>query len=191
MREPTPSGERRRRLPGRLLRFGERAFAVVGLVMVVYHMGFDLSQVVSGSMAPTLRGTSTRDGDWVLTERITYRLRRPRRWELVAFRNDEGTQVMKRVVGLPGETISLKGRRIAVDGAVAPRPDPLDGVEYWAFGNLYGGRSAECGRGYYTLGDDSRDSQDSRFEGPLPPDRIAGRPWLILWPPEHIGFLNP
>ncbi len=185
----SPAG--RRRLLRRPLRLGEHVFAGIGLVLVLYHCGFDLSRMVSGSMSPTLQGTGRDDGDWVLSEKLSYRLRDPHRWELVEFTNTDGVQVMKRVVGLPGEAVSLKERQVAVNGAVAPRPASLREVEYWTYGNLYGGRSVECGGGYYVLGDDSKDSQDSRYEGPVSPDHIIGRPWLIVWPPSRIGFVNP
>ena len=50
---------------------------------------------------------------------------------------------------------------------------------------------AECGDGYFVLGDDTRDSQDSRFEGPVERRRIVGRVWLRIWPPRRIGWVNP
>ncbi len=186
--DPAP---RRRPLIRRLLRLGEHVLAAIGLVMVVYHCGFDLSRMVSGSMSPTLRASGPDDGDWVLSEKVSYHLRHPRRWELIEFTNVDGLQVMKRVVGLPGETVSLTDKQVAIDGEPAPKPASLKEQEYWTYGNLSRGRSVECGEGYYVLGDDTKDSQDSRYDGPIPPGRIMGRPWLIVWPPSRIGFVNP
>ena len=191
MRRPKSSDRGAERLGRRLFRIGEHAFAVIGLVLVIYHLGFDLSRMVSGSMSPTLRAEGPDDGDWVLSEKVSYRLRSPGRWELVEFVNTDGEQVMKRVVGLPGETVSLKERRVAVNGALAPYPGSLEGVPYCPYGNLQGGRATECGWGYYVLGDYTKDSNDSRYEGPVPPGRIIARPWLRVWPPGRIGFVNP
>ena len=191
MKQRTTSDSRARRLARRFFRIGEHTFAVIGLLLIIYHFGFDLSRMVSGSMSPTLRAEGPDDGDWVLSEKVSYRLRSPGRWELVEFVSADGEQVMKRVVGLPGETVSLKEQRVAVDGALAPYPGSLGGVTYWPYGNLQGGRAAECGRGYYVLGDDTKDSQDSRSDGPVPADRIIARPWLRVWPPGRIGFVNP
>ena len=42
----------------------------------------------------------------------------------------------------------------------------------------------------YVLGDDSKDSADSRYDGPVPPDIVRGRVWLIVWPPERISFVR-
>src|SRR5436853_6288954 len=91
----------------RILRSLARSLAIVGAGALVYHSLFHVSVVISDSMAPTLRGNSA-SGDYVLTERVTYRLRAPRRWEVVMFPEPElQVQVMKRVVGLPGETVAL------------------------------------------------------------------------------------
>src|SRR5256885_11163661 len=99
---PTAAEVRRR-----ILRSLERALALVGAAALVYHTLFHISIVISNSMAPTLRGNAN-EGDYVLTEKITYRLRSPRRWEVIMFPEPElQVQVMKRVVAMPGETVTL------------------------------------------------------------------------------------
>jgi len=177
----------------RVLRSLERALAIVGAVALVYHSLFHISVVISDSMAPTLRGNS-KEGDYVLTERITYRVRAPRRWEVIMFPEpDLQVQVMKRVVGLPGETVALnqQTQMFAINGAAVERPKALTAIKYFEYGSLAKGQSATAGDGYYVLGDYSADSQDSRWIGPVMPDRIQGRPWLVVWPPSHIRFVNP
>src|SRR4051812_14518933 len=77
-------------------------FALIGVALVLYHLLFSVARMTSPSMAPALQGNAI-SGDWVLTEKITYWFRNPRRWEVVQFHNDEGLLVMKRVGGLPGE----------------------------------------------------------------------------------------
>lgn len=175
----------------RILRYIERCFALIGLMFVVYALGFDLTTIVTGSMAPTLEGTSITNGDKVLTEKISYRFRQPRRWEIVTFHNDEGLQIMKRVVGLPGETIALKDKQIFVNDVALTRPSSLDFLRYLPYGNLAGGLSVRCHKGYYVLGDDTQDSYDSRFVGPIQRVQILGRAWLIVWPPSRIRFVTP
>ena len=173
------------------LRKAEHVFAAIGLAFVVYSVGFDISVVTSGSMAPTLQGSSFEDGDVVLTEKLSYWFRNPGRWEVVTLRNSEGIQVMKRVAGLPGENISLAHGQVCINGSAKPRPPSLGHLNYYAFGDLHRGKRASCGVGYFVLGDDSKDSQDSRFEGPIDGKQIRGRAWLILWPPSRVGFVNP
>jgi signal peptidase I len=145
----------------------------------------------SSSMAPTLKGTSVTNGDWVITEKLSYWFREPRRWEVVTFTNDQGTQVMKRVAGLPGEYVSQSESRqpIEIDGHPVEMPSSVD-LKFLRFGNLCRDIPVECGEGYYLLGDDSRDSEDSRFTGPIARSQITGRSWLIVWPLSRFGWVS-
>lgn len=146
--------------------------------------------MTTNSMAPTLRGTSYDNGDRILIEKITGRWRVPKRWEIISFYQNDGTLVLKRVVGLPGESVAIKNNRIYVNDQELPRPAQLRSITYLAFGNLHQGRSVACGNGFYVLGDDSRDSNDSRYEGPVPTGAVRGRAWLILWPGNRCGFIR-
>jgi signal peptidase I len=175
-----------------LVRQAERILAAFGLAALVYWTCFDYSCIVSESMAPTLLGTGFRHGDRVLTERVSYWFRQPRRWEVVAIRKDDGSQIMKRVVGLPGEKMQmLRGGRILINGEEIAPPRELNFLSYFPFGNLTAGQAEDCGSGFYVLGDFSRDSDDSRYNGPVPSEQILGRAWLILWPTERRNFVNP
>jgi signal peptidase I len=175
-----------------LLRQAGRVLAVVGLAALVYWTCFDYSCIVSESMKPTLRGTDGLDGDRVLTERVTYWFRQPRRWEVVTIRGADGGEIMKRVVGLPGEKVQmLIGGKILINGREVERPPALEFLHYLAVGNIQGRQTVDCGRGFYVLGDNSLDSDDSRFNGPVPRQAIVGRAWLIVWPGSHRGWVNP
>lgn len=190
MSEPGISTRRRWRKTRWLLRQAEHALALIGLGTLVYFACFDLSRIVSNSMAPTLRGENWQTGDLVLTERVSYWLRQPRRWEVITFRTPEGVQVMKRVVGLPGEHVQMhSGGQIVIDGEPIEVPAELDFLHYFPFGNLVVDHTADCKEGYYVLGDFSRDSDDSRFNGPVWPEQLVGRAWLIVAPGEHRGFV--
>jgi signal peptidase I len=181
----------RRRWLRWILRYVEHTLALVGLGTLVYCACFDLSRITSGSMGPTLRGEDFRSGDLVLTERVSYWLRKPRRWEVVSFRTDEGVPVMKRVVGMPDEVVQMRrDGQIVINGHLCPRPAQLDFLSYFPYGNLVVNNMVDCLQGYYLLGDHSRDSDDSRFTGPVPRERITGRAWLILAPAAHRGFVK-
>lgn len=182
---------KRPRLIRRLFRWIRDCLAVVGLLAIIYVTCFDLSVVVSGSMSPTLRGEGEPGSDWLLCEKVSYRFRNPRRWEIIWMETSDRLKVAKRVVGLPGERVSLRDRQVLIDGQPATVPSGLGFLRYYPFGSLHRGQEAACGDGYFCLGDDSGDSQDSRFEGPVSRNRIHGRAWLIVWPPGRIGFVNP
>ena len=172
-------------------RWTVRGLAFFGAVVGLYWLTLDLSVIVSPSMSPTLQGTCIDDGDRVLTEKISYRFRSPRRWEVVTFLNSAGEKRMKRVVGLPGESVHMPHRNdLLIDGRQVEPPFAAADHEYLRYGNLTDGKPVPCGDGYYVLGDDLKDSDDSRFNGPVPLKRILGRAWLIVGPYRRLGFVH-
>src|SRR5262245_38096902 len=172
------------------LRWIERGFAAFGAIVAFYWLTMDVSVVISPSMSPTLQGTNPDDGDCVVTEKISRWFRAPRRWEVITFINDAGDKRMKRVAGLPGESVQMPSPgELLIDGRSVNCPPPLE-RKYLRFGNLTDGKPVPCGNGYYVLGDDLKDSDDSRFNGPVPANRIIGRAWLIIWPRQRIGWVK-
>jgi signal peptidase I len=172
------------------LRWLERGLAAFGALVIVYWLTVDVSVVVSPSMAPTLQGTSVDTGDRVVTEKISPWFRQPRRWEVITFVTSEGEKRMKRVAGLPGENVQMVVRgELLIDGR---RVDPPEVIErkFLRYGNLMDGKPVPCGNGYYVLGDYLKDSDDSRFNGPVPADRVLGRAWLIVSPWQRFGFVR-
>lgn len=175
----------------RLGRNAERALAFIGVSVIACHFCFYSSRVVSPSMQPTLEGTNYEEGDRVLTEKVSYLFRQPERWEVIAFRRDSGQVNMKRVAAFPGETISMKlDGTVVINGRPVPLPETLSHLQYFPIAKLYPGREVKCEDGYFVLGDDSRDSDDSRYEELVRPDRVIGRAWLIVSPTNRFGFVN-
>jgi len=173
------------------MQYFERALAILGSLLILWHGLFHSSRIVSPSMQPTLVGTSYDNGDRVITEKISYLLRTPRRWEVIAFRRDDGTINMKRIAAVPGETISMKlDGTVIINGQPVPLPKSLSHIAYYPIARLFPGREVKCEDGYFVLGDDSKDSDDSRYEGLVRPDRIIGRSWIIVSPRSRLGFVN-
>jgi signal peptidase I len=164
---------------------------VLGVLLLAYLLLFDLSIMASDSMAPTLRGRAVGDGDWVLTTRFSYWFRTPRRWEILTLDSPDGMRIMKRVVGRPGETVALRDGQAVIDGEVVEFPPHLTDLHYYNYGKLVAGRSLAAGEGWVVLGDFSRDSYDSRWEGPVREAQIIGRAYMIVWPPSRIRVLGP
>ncbi|TWT33417.1 signal peptidase I [Blastopirellula retiformator] len=185
-----PAGKRYAAAGRKMLRYVERGLAIFGAIVGFYWLTMDYAVVISPSMAPTLVGTNPDDGDRVITEKVTRWFRRPRRWEVITFISDIGDKRMKRVVALPGETVQMdRSGELLVDGKPVEFPPSLD-LKYLKFGNLVDGHPIPCGDGYYVLGDDLKDSDDSRFNGPVPPQRIVGRAWLIVGPTDRFGWVR-
>lgn len=179
-----------------LLRFVERGLAVAGLLLLVWHGGFDAAEVVSGSMAPTLQGdgAGNAENDWIVYETVSTRLAAPTRHSLVVFRSEDGVMIVKRVTGLEGERLRLVDGRLQVDGALpAGAPD----LRYLRAGHLRPSpEDPSGGRDYvvpedavFLLGDDSKDSWDSRYFGGVPVRRLQGRALAVVWPPARWRWL--
>ncbi len=177
--------------PGRrVLRWMEHVLAISGVCFIVCHLCLELTVMTSESMAPALLGTTYENGDRILLEKITGRFRAPRRWEIYFYYDTDGNPVAKRVVGLPGETISIRANEVCINGIPLSRPEQLRSLKYFGYGNLAHGRQVDCGQDYFMLGDFSRDSYDSRFTGLVARKRFRGRVWCIVSPRAHAGFVK-
>lgn len=145
--------------------------------------------VVRGaSMEPTFD-----DRDYLIVDQISYRASEPRRGEVVVFRypRDPGQFFIKRIVGLPGETIAIENGRVRIISAEYPGGFWLD-EPY-----LESGRAQTHPEGivalsddeYFVLGDNRLASLDSRVWGPLPRRLITGRAFLRALPVARAGVV--
>jgi signal peptidase I len=158
--------------------------------------------LVSGtSMSPNFS-----NGDYVLVDELTYRLREPERGEVVVFRDpqDLSTYFIKRIIGLPGETVKIADNAITVYNKQNPNGFALDesylpaGTDTTATENCQfstGTYSEGCSLSsstYLVLGDNRPFSFDSRSWGSLPAQNIVGLVRVRLWPPTEItAFAAP
>lgn len=104
----------------------------VAMALVLKFFLVEAYEIPSGSMQPTILGDAGSGiHDRVLADKLTTMLRAPRRWEVMIFRfpNDERALYVKRLVGLPGETLEIRGGDLWIDGRIARKPEPvLDSV---------------------------------------------------------------
>lgn len=106
----------------------EALAVAIAMALVLKFFLVEAYQIPSGSMQPTIIGDpGTGIFDRVLADKLTNMLRGPRRWEVDIFRfpNDERALYVKRIVGLPGETLEIKGGDVWIDGKIARKPDPV------------------------------------------------------------------
>ena len=143
--------------------------------------------VVSGtSMIPTLQ-----DGDNLITDKISYRFRDPERYDIIVLRvESQHENFIKRVIGLPGETVQIVGGRVYINGEL---------LESDVYGNelmISAGRASQpitLGENeYFVLGDNRNGSADSRLEevGNVDKSRIIGRACVRFWPLRQFGLLK-
>jgi len=126
------------------------------------------------------------DGDYLIIDEITYRFEKPERGDVIVFRYplDPSQFFIKRIIGLPGETIRVENGEIFIYNKEAvPQEIELDESEY--LDNIYtpGDLEATLKEGeYFVLGDNRRASSDSRKWGTVPKRYIIGEAWLRAWP---------
>jgi signal peptidase I len=177
-------------------RLGATLVVLVGLgllVIVTLVVSGKLYSVPASSMEPTLRcarpnpGCSAGTGDRVFVLRFWGPVE-PERGDLVAFRTPAlafercgaGGTFLKRLVGLPGETVVARGERLLVDGRPLDEPYARPGTEEgsWRLGPDQ----------FFLVGDNRPMSCDSRVWGPVPRENLIGEVAAVYWPPDRIGF---
>lgn len=145
------------------------------------------TEVIGTSMNDTLQ-----DGDNLMVDKISYRFKDPERFDIVVFPYEykEKTYYIKRVIGLPGETV-----RIDEYGVIYINDKAL--VENYGKEVIENPGIAELGitlgeDEYFVLGDNRNNSKDSRDPsvGTISKDRILGKAWLQIWPLKSIHFIK-
>jgi signal peptidase I len=168
-------------------RFSRRAWllAIPGLVLatwlawsgVLYATSLRLFLIPTTSMAPTLT-----KGDRIAVD--TRGGGNPRRGELWVFTMPNGAAGVKRVIGLPGETIEVKGGQVLIDGKALAEPYLSTPPSYTLARVTLGPEQ------YFLLGDNRNASFDSHVWGPAPRKLFIGRVEFRPWPPSRIGGLR-
>jgi signal peptidase I len=132
------------------------------------------------SMLPTLQ-----DGEFVLVNRLAYRMGEPARGDIVVFRSTTNfdLDLIKRVIGVPGDDVRVADGRVIVNGLVLTEP-------YINAEPRYSGEWS-VPQGYlFVLGDNRNDSSDSHAWGLLPIQNVIGKGILIYWPPPHWAMID-
>lgn len=164
-------------------------FAVIALLIVVPIRWFVAQPfIVKGaSMEPTFE-----DGDYLIVDQLSYRLHEPERFDVIIMRypRDPSVFFIKRIIGLPGETIEFVGARVIVGrgAGVEPINLPQPFVEEGRAGEEYGVYTLGADE-YFVLGDNRVASSDSRSWGALPRDNVIGKALLRLLPPTKFEVL--
>ena len=128
------------------------------------------------------------DGQYLIIDELSYNWREPSRGEVVVFKYpvDPSQYYIKRIVGLPGETMELADGRVKIINSAHPLGFVLDESKYLPENMAtYGNTKQVLGDGeYFVMGDNRSASYDSRRWGVLPRKNITGKVWLRAWPPR-------
>ncbi len=159
-----------------LVFIGVVAFGVAFLLRTFLFQPF---LVHGASMEPTFE-----DGEYLLIDEISYAMRDPARGEVIVFRfpQNESQFFIKRIVGLPGETVEIARGRITVRNAARPEGFLLREPYIQRDDTSAQARITLGAREYFVLGDNRAVSFDSRRWGAVPRRDIIGRVWVRAWP---------
>ncbi len=178
------------------IQWGQSIAVALVLALTIRHFLFEPFKIPSGSMIPTLQiGDKILVNKFILGVRVPFTFKRlfvprkPMRGEVVVFRSATGERkdIVKRVVGLPGERIKIDD-----DGRILVNGEPVTNHPFIADNKYYNHREfGEYGTtsevtvpedSYFVLGDNSKHSRDSRTWGFLPLSHIKGRVVCVWWP---------
>jgi signal peptidase I len=150
--------------------------------------------IPSPSMVPTLAV-----GDRIMVNKLSYDLHGVHRGDIVVFKRppremQDFPDLVKRVIGLPGESVSTKDGHVYINGKLLSEPWLPPGPSSYTGAlpddqnpqfNMPGPVTVPAGE-YFVMGDNRTDSEDSRFFGPIPKSLIVGRAMAVVWPLSQI-----
>lgn len=171
------------------LDFIETIVIALAIFVIIYLFLFQPHQVRGNSMYPNFH-----DGDYILTDKISYRLGEPKREDVIIFiaPRNENYDYIKRIIGLPGDKIKINDEyQILVNNEAIEEPYLTEGTK------TFGGNFLDVGKTitiptdqYFVLGDNRNHSSDSRDWGLVPRKNIIGRAWFRYWPISQMGFVS-
>ncbi len=166
---------------------GKTIVLSVALALGIRQFVAEARYIPSGSMLPTLQ-----INDRLLVDKVSYRFSNPRRGDIVVFdptaaleRQDFHDAFIKRIIGLPGDKVSVRGGRVFIDGKPLTEPYIADTPRY-----QYGPVTVPPGQ-YLVLGDNRNNSYDSHYWGFVPRDKIIGKALVRFWPLPRLGEIQP
>ena len=144
------------------------------------------TEVSGSSMETTLS-----DKDQLIVDKMTYRFRDPKRYDIVVFpyQYQDNTYYIKRIIGLPGETVQILSGMVYIDGM---RLDEHNGNEIMENPGIAEEPLTLGEDEYFVLGDNRNNSSDSRASdvGLIHRKDLIGRAWIRVWPLSQIGVIH-
>ncbi len=195
-----PDAKPARRGFGCLLEIVETLVLTLVIYLLIHNFIAQPFEVKQDSMFPTIQ-----ENEYVLIDKLSPRFDDYGRGDIVVFQppagyEQDGIPFIKRVIGLPGDTVSLQNGRVYVtppggsriqleerylvrganDRPADSLPKDAEGTAEWTVPEGH----------YFVMGDNRPQSQDSRFFGPIDRELIVGRAWLRYFPLDRIGFME-
>ncbi|MBI5449483.1 signal peptidase I [Candidatus Gottesmanbacteria bacterium] len=159
----------------------------LALLVMVYLFVMSPQEINGASMEPSFY-----NGEFILTNKIIYKFRNPKRGEVVIFKSPKNKEIdyIKRVIGLPGDTVKLYKSALYVNGQKLEEPYLAPGVYIFGGSYLAEGYEVTVPSGmYFVVGDNRPHSSDSREFGPVSKEDFIGHAILRYWPFQKVGLV--
>lgn len=165
----------------------EAIVVALAISVVLYLFLMTPHEVVGTSMVPNFQ-----NGEHLIANKIVYQLSSPQRGDVIIFQYSETQDLIKRVIGMPGDSVSLRDGRFYINDKLLDESDYLDPSVYTKGGDfLHEGETVEVPVDeYFVAGDNRPHSSDSRFFGPIERSQIKGKAWMIYFPFENFRFIK-
>ena len=175
-----------RRVSSFFLDLIETVVMALAIFVVIYLFLFQPHQVRGNSMY-----SSFKDGEYILTDKISYRIGEPKRGDVVIFKapSNEEYDYIKRIIGLPGDTIKISNNTVLINNNPLAE-SYLDDILTTSGSFLrQQDRVIVPENSFFVMGDNRGHSSDSREWGFVPKENIIGKAWLRYWPPPVFGII--
>ena len=193
---PSPSHPSKRSTTKTILEWVLLIGSALVIALVVKAFLFQAFYIPSDSMVPTLK-----TNDRVIVNKLSYKAHSVHRGDIVVFTTPKGSDgkpvdptikdLVKRVIGLPGETVSEKDGHVLINGRALNESYLPTGTlsDCAAFVPDCFPKGPIPANEYWVMGDNRTASRDSRSFGPIKKDSIVGRVFLRIWPPNRLAIL--
>jgi signal peptidase I len=162
-----------------IMSFLETVVVALVISIVLYIFVMTPHEVVGNSMHPTYK-----NGEYLMANKVTYQIKEPQRGDVIIFKYSDTQDFIKRIVGLPGDTVMLKDGQLYINDILLNESNYLNNTVYTNGGDfLKEGESKVIPEGhYFVCGDNRPHSSDSRTFGPIEETAIKGKAWIVYFP---------
>jgi signal peptidase I len=167
--------------------FIETVVIALVIAVVLYLFIMTPHEVLGNSMHPTYK-----NGEYLMANKLTYKFGEPRRGDVIIFKYSDTQDFIKRIIGIPGDSIMIKDGKVYVNGNQLNENSYLKDTVYTSGGDyLAEGESLTLSEDeYFMLGDNRPHSSDSRTFGPISKDRIKGKAWIVYLPLSEFRIVT-
>jgi len=170
-----------------ILSFLETVVVALVISVVLYLFIMTPHEVVGNSMHPTYK-----NGEMLMANKVLYKFKEPTRGDVIIFKYSDTQDFIKRIIGLPGETVMLKDGKLYINGNLLDESTYLSSIIYTNGGDyLKEGETITIPEGrYFVCGDNRPHSSDSRMFGPIDSKDIKGKAWIVYFPFDQFRLVK-